>query len=182
MTLSRRTALGFGAGLSAVGLAAAAAGLSAGSAGATVNALDEAHSAESSARVAYGLLLESGRLPPMILDVAERIYHRHRAAEEALARRAGALGSAGPEQPDIRAALDAVQTPADGLHLMRDIEARALATYLSPLDANEEEAQLLAAGAADCAMNWALVNHALGEPLPAESLASGASLPTGRTL
>lgn len=181
MTLSRRTTLGLGVGLAVAGMTAVA-GPATRSAGAAVNALQEAHSAESSARAAYGLLLESGRLPPMILEVAERIYYRHRAAEEALARRAGALGSASLDQPSVRSAIDALQTPADGLRVMRDIEARTLSTYLSPLDADEEEAQLLAAGAADCAMNWALINHALGEPLPAESLVAGGSLPSSGAL
>ncbi|HLW26830.1 MAG TPA: hypothetical protein VKY54_03795 [Kiloniellales bacterium] len=181
MTLSRRSALSLSAGISLTGALAASGSLLSRPAVASEAALQEAHLAAGRARAAYGLMLESGKLPAQTLAVAERIYERHRANEEALSRRSGSLPTT-VERPDVRAAISSAQTPLDMLRLMRDVEVQALGTYLDQSSDNGDDSGLLAAAAADGAMNWALVNHILGESLPPAGLAAGGSLPLSGVL
>lgn len=177
MTLSRRNALSLGAGIPLAGLLAATGGLALSRpVEAATDALQQAHTAAGRARAAYHLVLESGKLPALSLELAERIYARHRANEETLGSRVG-RGAVSLDRPDVQSALARAETPADMLRLMRDIEVQALATYLSQRSSDGEENVLLVAAAADGAMHWTLLNHILGEPLPAEGLAAGGSLP-----
>lgn len=177
MSLSRRSALTVGAGFS-LAAAGSLAAFAPAPARASAHALQEAHAAAGRARAAYHLLLESGRLPALILDLAERIYERHRATEEALGDRLAGARPAGLDQPDVQAAIQGADTPTALIRLMRDIEARALAGYLAQETAEGEAKVLLAAAAADGAMHWALLNHTLGEALPRQGLSAGGSLPT----
>lgn len=182
MTLSRRNALNLGAGLPLAGLLAASGSLVLSRpAAASTAALQEAHVAAGRARAAYGLMLESGKLPALTLEVAERIYGRHRANEEALGRRVGSR-QANVDRPDVQSAIAGAETAVDMLRLMRDVEVQALATYLAQRSDDGEDNVLLVAAAADGAMHWTLVNHILGEPLPAEGLAAGGSLPMAGAL
>lgn len=183
MTLSRRVALGGGLGLLAGGGLLAAAG----PALAAVEALQQAHAAVGQARAAYHLILESGKLPVRALDLAERLYARHRAAEEALADRLRRARPAAPaparlERPDVEAALGAARSPADMLRLMRDVELQILAALVAQRSIDPEVNLLLVAAAADTAMHWTLLNSALGEPLPAPGLLAGGSLPLSESL
>jgi len=182
MTLSRRNALSLGAGLPLAGVLAASGGFALSRpAAASTAALQEAHLAAGRARAAYGLMLESGKLPALTLEVAERIYERHRATEEALGRRVGSR-QANVERPDVQSAIAAAQTPIDMLQLMRDVEVQALATYLAQRSDDGDDNVLLVAAAADGAMHWTLVNHIMGQPLPATGLAAGGSLPLSGAL
>lgn len=183
MSLSRRDALNLSAGLLAVG----AVGAASAPAQASTEALQRAFAAAGHARAAYHLALESGKLPALALELAERIFQRHHANEEALRQRLRAPHQAGPapaglDRPEVQAALAAADTPAAMLRLLRDIEVQALAAVLALRTSDPESAVLLAGTAADGSMHWALLNHVLGEPLPAQGLAAGGSLPMSGAL
>jgi len=185
MTLSRRDALNLSAGLLAAGAAGAV--VAAGPAHAASEALQQAFTAAGRARAAYHLALESGKLPALALELAERIFQRHQANEEALRQRLRPPHQAGPapaglNRPEVQAAIAAADTPAAMLRLLRDVEVQALAAVLAQRTNDPEAGVLLAGAAADGAMHWTLLNHVLGEPLPAQGLAAGGSLPMAGAL
>lgn len=126
---------------------------------------------------AYTLGAQSGLLQKPVLDIALKFQADHKVHRDLLIGAIGKLGGKAVEEKplDIYAkALNASQlkTQEDVLRLARSLELGATNAYLGVVPSFKDHAlaQVAARLAADEVAHWAILNNALGMPLPAAML------------
>ena len=130
---------------------------------------------------AYTLGAKSGLLQKPVLDIAVRFQTDHKEHRDALVATIRKLGGKPVEEKsldDYAKALkaDTLKSQADVLELAARLELGATNAYLGviPSFTDSQLAKVAARLAADETMHWAILNNALGKPLPAGGLPFGA--------
>lgn len=126
---------------------------------------------------AYTLGAQSGLLQKPVLDIALKFQADHKVHRDLLIGAIGKLGGKAVEEKSLdmyAKALNASQlkTQADVLKLALSLELGATNAYLSVVPSFKDHAlaQVAARLAADEVAHWAILNNALGLPLPAAML------------
>lgn len=130
---------------------------------------------------AYQLGAQSGLLQKPVLDVAVKFQSDHKAHRDALIATIQKMGGqpvAEKKLDEYAMALkaDTLKSQADVLSLAARLEMGAANAYIGviPSFKDVQLAKVSARLAADEAMHWAILNNALGRPLPADALPFGA--------
>ena len=130
---------------------------------------------------AYQLGAQSGLLQKPVLDVAVKFQADHKAHRDVLIATIRKMGGSPAEEKslaDYAKALkaDTLKTQTDVLDLAARLELGATNAYLGviPSFKDVQLAKVSARLAADEALHWAILNNALGRPLPADALPFGA--------
>ena len=130
---------------------------------------------------AYTLGAKSGLLQKPVLDIAVRFQTDHKEHRDALIATIKKLGGKPVEEKtlaDYAKALkaDTLKTQADVLGLAAGLELGATNAYLGVIPSLKDPqlAKVAARLAADETMHWAILNNALGKPLPAGGMPFGA--------
>jgi rubrerythrin len=130
---------------------------------------------------AYQLGAQSGLLQKPVLDIAVRFQADHKAHRDALVATIQKLGGtpvAERKLEEYAKALNAgaLKTQADVLDLAARLELGAVNAYLGviPSFKSSDLAKVSGRLAADETFHWAILNNALGRPLPATALSFGA--------
>jgi len=146
-----------------------------------VNILNVALGLEHEGINAYTLGAQSGLLQKPVLDVAVRFQADHKEHADTLI---GAIRKLGGKPVEAKALADyaralkadTLKSQNDVLELAARLELGATNAYLGVIPAFKDSGLAKVAGrlAADEAMHWALLNNALGKPLPAGGMPFGA--------
>lgn len=148
---------------------------------ADITILNVALTLEHEAINAYQLGAGSGLLQKPVLDVAVRFQADHKAHRDALVATIRKLGGKPVEEmkleqyaTNLNAA--SLKNQGDVLGLAARLELGATNAYLSVIPSFKDGQLAKVAGrlAADETFHWALLNNALGRPLPAGALSFGA--------
>ena len=146
-----------------------------------VNILNVALALEYEAINAYQLGASSGLLQKPVLDVALRFQSDHKAHRDALAatiRKLGGTPAMETKLDETARSLkaDMLKSQSDVLDLAARLEMGATNAYLSVIPSFKDTQLAKVAGrlAADETLHWALLNNALGRPLPGAALSFGA--------
>ena len=130
---------------------------------------------------AYTLGAKSGLLQKPLLDVAVRFQDDHKQHRDALAAAIAKLGGKPVEEKPLDAyakalKADTLKTQNDVLELAARLELGATNAYLGviPSFKDTQLAKVAARLASDETLHWALLNNALGKPLPAGGMPFGA--------
>jgi len=126
---------------------------------------------------AYTLGAQSGLLQKPVLDIALKFQADHKVHRDLLIGAIGKLGGKAVEEHSLdmyAKALNAAQlkTQEDVLKLALSLELGATNAYLSVVPSFKDHAlaKVAARLAADEVAHWAILNNALGMPLPAAML------------
>ena len=146
-----------------------------------VNILNVALALEYEAINAYQLGAQSGLLQKPVLDVALRFQSDHKAHRDALVatiRKLGGTPATETKLDETARSLkaDTLKSQSDVLDLAARLELGTTNAYLSVIPAFKETQLAKVAGrlAADETLHWAMLNNALGRPLPGAALSFGA--------
>lgn len=130
---------------------------------------------------AYTLGAKSGLLQKPVLDIAVRFQDDHKEHRDTLAAAIRKLGGTPVEEKSLDAYAKALKagtlkTQADVLALAARLELGATNAYLGVIPSFKDAQLAKVAGrlAADEALHWAILNNALGKPLPAGGMPFGA--------
>jgi rubrerythrin len=130
---------------------------------------------------AYTLGAKSGLLQKPVLDIAVRFQTDHKEHRDALIATIRKLGGKPVEEKPLAEyskalKADTLKTQADVLELAARLELGATNAYLGviPSFKDVQLSKVAARLAADETMHWAILNNALGKPLPAGGLPFGA--------
>ena len=130
---------------------------------------------------AYTLGAKSGLLQKPVLDLAVRFQDDHKEHRDTLAVAIRQLGGKPVEEKPLAAyakALnaDTLKTQADVLALAARLELGATNAYLGVIPSFKDPQLAKVAGrlAADEVLHWAILNNALGKPLPPGGMPFGA--------
>jgi rubrerythrin len=146
-----------------------------------VSILNVALGLEHEAIGAYQLGAQSGLLARPALDVAVRFQADHKAHRDALVATIRKLGGTPVDEQKLyeyAKSLDAASLKSQGdvLDLAARLELGATNAYLGVIPAFKDSQLAKVAGrlAADETLHWAILNNALGRPLPGGALSFGA--------
>ena len=149
--------------------------------GADVGILNIALGLEHEAINAYQLGAGSGLLQKPVLDIAVSFQSHHKQHRDALIATIQKLGGRPVEEKkldDYAKALNAaaLKNQGDVLDLAARLELGATNAYIGVIPAFKDSAlaKVAARLAADEAMHWSILTHAMGRPLPASALSFGA--------
>jgi rubrerythrin len=146
-----------------------------------VNILNVALGLEHEGINAYTLGAKSGLLQKPVLDLAVRFQTDHKEHRDTLASAIRKLGGKPVEEKPLAEyakalKADTLKSQADVLALAARLELGATNAYLGviPSFKDAQLAKVAARLAADETLHWAILNNALGKPLPAGGMPFGA--------